>query len=262
MRLLPCHTDTLALTVLSCRGFLPSIGPLITYKEPLTVDGASDIGTVRIDTGVFEGATISMYYDPMISKLCTHAPTRDQAIRVMEGALDQYVVQGLGNNITFLRDVYRNPRCVLRRCAVLAVLSHAAAHGVTTVQHYYLSVHVIREALNSDTSILHMVSPSCIPRFAYTVIALQVPVGRLQHQVHPHGVPPGLPRREADHARDARVHRAGGGHPQRPQRAPDRAAHARHARRGPAEVRAGAAPGAPETPPGGQRRRAFFRRPG
>jgi acetyl/propionyl-CoA carboxylase alpha subunit len=106
-----------------CRGFLPSIGPLITYKEPLTVDGASDIGTVRIDTGVFEGATISMYYDPMISKLCTHAPTRDQAIRVMEGALDQYVVQGLGNNITFLRDVYRNPRCVLRRCAVLAVLS-------------------------------------------------------------------------------------------------------------------------------------------
>lgn len=74
------------------------------------VDAASDIGTVRIDTGVFEGATISMYYDPMISKLCTHAPTRDQAIRVMEGALDQYVVQGLGNNITFLRDVYRNPR--------------------------------------------------------------------------------------------------------------------------------------------------------
>jgi propionyl-CoA carboxylase alpha chain len=90
------------------RGFLPSIGPLITYKEPLQVAGEADIGTVRIDTGVFEGATISMYYDPMISKLCTHAPTREQAIRVMEGALDQYVVQGLGNNITFLRDVYRN----------------------------------------------------------------------------------------------------------------------------------------------------------
>lgn len=90
------------------RGFLPSIGPLINYKEPLQVTSEPDIGTVRIDTGVFEGGTISMYYDPMISKLCTHAPTRDQAIRLMEGALDQYVVQGLGNNITFLRDVYRN----------------------------------------------------------------------------------------------------------------------------------------------------------
>jgi len=94
------------------RGFLPSIGPLITYREPLqftpeTMEGTT--GTVRIDTGVFEGATISMYYDPMISKLCTHAPTRAQAVSLMEGALDQYVVQGLGNNITFLRDVYRNP---------------------------------------------------------------------------------------------------------------------------------------------------------
>lgn len=91
------------------RGFLPSIGPLITYKEPLQINAPGKTGTVRIDTGVFEGATISMYYDPMISKLCTHAPTRAQSIRLMEAALDQYVVQGLGNNITFLRDVYRNP---------------------------------------------------------------------------------------------------------------------------------------------------------
>ena len=60
----------------SHRGFLPSIGPLITYKEPLQVADDPEIGTVRIDTGVFEGGTISMYYDPMISKLCTWAPTR------------------------------------------------------------------------------------------------------------------------------------------------------------------------------------------
>jgi propionyl-CoA carboxylase alpha chain len=57
------------------RGFLPSIGPLNTYREPVQMhDNNGD--TVRIDTGVFEGATISMYYDPMISKLCTHSPTR------------------------------------------------------------------------------------------------------------------------------------------------------------------------------------------
>jgi propionyl-CoA carboxylase alpha chain len=55
---------------------LPSIGPLLNYKEPMQVANEADIGTVRIDTGVFEGGTVSMYYDAMISKLCTHAPTR------------------------------------------------------------------------------------------------------------------------------------------------------------------------------------------
>jgi len=89
------------------RGFLPSIGPLLTYREPIQV--ASREATVRIDTGVFEGGSISVHYDPMIAKLCTHAPTRQSAIAVMENALDQYVVQGLGNNLTFLRSVFRNP---------------------------------------------------------------------------------------------------------------------------------------------------------
>ena len=63
---------------------------------------------MRIDTGVFEGGVISMYYDPMIAKLCTHATTRKEAIRLMEDALDNYVVSGLGNNIPFLRSVMRN----------------------------------------------------------------------------------------------------------------------------------------------------------
>ena len=92
------------------RKFLPSIGPLVTYKEPDTF--ASPAGTVRIDTGVFEGGVISMYYDPMIAKLCTHSPTRAGAIETMEKALDQYVVRGLGNNLCFLRSVMRNERFV------------------------------------------------------------------------------------------------------------------------------------------------------
>lgn len=87
------------------RNFLPSIGPLVTYREP--EQQSSDL-TVRIDTGVFEGGVISMYYDPMISKLCTHASNRIDAINAMEGALDNYVVNGMGNNIPFLRAVYRN----------------------------------------------------------------------------------------------------------------------------------------------------------
>lgn len=88
------------------RNFLPSIGPLVNYKEPPIFNSSK--GIVRIDTGVYEGGVISMYYDPMISKLCTHAKTRIEAIKLMEDSLDNYVVFGLGNNIPFLRSVYRN----------------------------------------------------------------------------------------------------------------------------------------------------------
>lgn len=92
------------------RSFLPSIGPLLAYREPPQMDERSgDEGTVRIDTGVNEGAAISQYYDPMIAKLCTHSlQTRDRAIELMSTALDRYVIQGLGNNLPFLRSVMRN----------------------------------------------------------------------------------------------------------------------------------------------------------
>lgn len=102
------------------RNFLPSIGPLITYKEPRLYQpppGESTMypgiyaggGTVRIDTGVIEGSTISMWYDPMICKLIVHGKDRDSVIEIMNKALDEYVVQGLGHNLNFLRDVMRNP---------------------------------------------------------------------------------------------------------------------------------------------------------
>lgn len=90
------------------RNFLPSIGPLITYKQPPLNDDPSVGPVVRLDTGVYEGGEISMYYDPMIAKLCTHANTRDIAIAAMEEALDQYVVSGLAHNLSFLRSVCRN----------------------------------------------------------------------------------------------------------------------------------------------------------
>jgi propionyl-CoA carboxylase alpha chain len=90
------------------RNFLPSIGPIVTYRQPALNADPNEGPIVRLDTGVFEGGEISMYYDPMIAKLCTHAPTRAEAIDAMENALDNYVVQGLVNNINFLRSVYRN----------------------------------------------------------------------------------------------------------------------------------------------------------
>ncbi len=86
------------------RGFLPSIGRLTRYRPP--AEEASPKRAVRNDTGVYEGGEISMYYDPMIAKLCTWAPTRDEAIEEMRIALDSFEVEGIGHNIPFLSAVY------------------------------------------------------------------------------------------------------------------------------------------------------------
>ena len=82
------------------RGFLPSTGRLTTYRPPVT--GEADGTTVRVDTGVGEGGAISIFYDPMIAKLVTHAPTRDEAIAAQSHALDSFAIHGIRHNIPFL----------------------------------------------------------------------------------------------------------------------------------------------------------------
>ncbi|MBP2559402.1 propionyl-CoA carboxylase alpha chain [Neorhizobium galegae] len=91
------------------RNFLPSIGRLTRYRPP--AEGRQDDGTVvRNDTGVFEGGEISMYYDPMIAKLCTWAPDRLTAIDAMGKALDDFEVDGIGHNLPFLSAVMDHGR--------------------------------------------------------------------------------------------------------------------------------------------------------
>ncbi|TCM75406.1 acetyl/propionyl/methylcrotonyl-CoA carboxylase subunit alpha [Rhizobium sp. BK068] len=90
------------------RNFLPSIGRLTRYRPP--AEGKSESAVVRNDTGVFEGAEISMYYDPMIAKLCTWAPTRLEAIEAMGEALDGFVVDGIEHNVPFLAALMKHPR--------------------------------------------------------------------------------------------------------------------------------------------------------
>ena len=89
------------------RGFLPSIGRLSRYRPPAEV--TEDSHVVRNDTGVYEGGEISMYYDPMIAKLCTWAPTRSEAIERMRVALDSFEVEGIGHNLPFLAAVMDHP---------------------------------------------------------------------------------------------------------------------------------------------------------
>jgi len=92
------------------RGFLPSIGRLTRYRPPAEVSEPGHV--VRNDTGVYEGGEISMYYDPMIAKLCTWAPTRGEAIERMRVALDSFEVEGIGHNLPFLSAVMDHPKFI------------------------------------------------------------------------------------------------------------------------------------------------------
>jgi propionyl-CoA carboxylase alpha chain len=85
--------------------FLPSIGKLTKYAEPTGKDG-----DVRVDSGVVEGDDISIYYDPLISKLVTYGATRQEANDKMREALDSYVIRGVTSNISFLRALMDHPK--------------------------------------------------------------------------------------------------------------------------------------------------------
>ncbi len=89
------------------RGFLPSTGRLVTYLPPQEVPGA-----VRVDTGVYEGGEISMFYDSMIGKLITCGATRDEALARMRSALDAFVIRGLSSNVPLQAALVRHPRFI------------------------------------------------------------------------------------------------------------------------------------------------------
>jgi propionyl-CoA carboxylase alpha chain len=90
------------------RNFAPSIGRLVRYRPP--AEGVRDGVTVRNDTGVTEGGEISLYYDPMIAKLVTHAKTRIAAIEAQTEALDAFTIEGIRHNIPFLAAIMDHPR--------------------------------------------------------------------------------------------------------------------------------------------------------
>ena len=90
------------------RNFLPSIGRLTRYRPP--TESVTKECVIRNDTGVFEGGEISMFYDPMIAKLCTWSTNRSKAISAMENALDRFEIEGIGHNLPFLSAVMGHTR--------------------------------------------------------------------------------------------------------------------------------------------------------
>ena len=94
------------------RGFLPSIGRLVRYNPPESTPSSTqaDEPRIRVDDGVAEGGEVSMFYDPMIAKLVTWAPTRQAAIDAQIAALDAFEIEGPGTNIDFLSALMQHPR--------------------------------------------------------------------------------------------------------------------------------------------------------
>jgi len=87
-------------------GFLPSTGRVEVYREP------EKSSSIRVDTGIYEGGEVSMFYDAMIAKLCSYAEDRKSAINEMCNALDKFVIRGISHNISFLQSVLKSERFI------------------------------------------------------------------------------------------------------------------------------------------------------
>ena len=88
------------------RNFMPSTGRLVTYQPPISIDN------IRNDTGVYEGGEISMFYDPMISKLCSYGKDRKKACDLMQDALNNYEITGIQNNLNLLSSIIKNEKFI------------------------------------------------------------------------------------------------------------------------------------------------------
>jgi propionyl-CoA carboxylase alpha chain len=108
VRLEGCAIESRVLVEDPARSFLPSTGRLKTYRQP--APGYRDGVTLRIDSGVREGSEISVYYDPLIAKIVTHAADRTAAIKAQTQALDSFVIEGVADNIAFLSAVMAHKR--------------------------------------------------------------------------------------------------------------------------------------------------------
>jgi propionyl-CoA carboxylase alpha chain len=134
------------------RGFLPSTGRLVRYRPP--AEGTQGDITVRNDTGVYEGGEISIYYDPMIAKLCTHAPTRLAAIDAMAKALDEFRIEGINHNIAFLTAIMHNKRfrAGTITTAFIAEEFPEGFHGVemdTAIKHRFVAASVAAKLIRT-----------------------------------------------------------------------------------------------------------------
>lgn len=151
------------------RDFLPSIGTLKRYQEPDTSSGE-----VRCDSGITEGSQISIYYDPLISKLVTYGKDRQAAIGRMKEALDSYVIRGVTHNVDFLRTIMENDKFLSGDLSTAFIGQQFpqgfTGHVLTPLQRtQLLAASAVLKALNQQRSatISGRVKGAAAPALAY-----------------------------------------------------------------------------------------------
>jgi len=176
------------------RGFLPSTGRLVTYRPPvatmLAAQPVPEGGGVRVDTGVFEGGEIPMFYDSMIAKLIVHGKDRNEAIAKMREALNGFVIRGISSNIPFQAALLAHPKFVAGDFNTGFIGEHyAEGFNSSDVLHddplfmVALAAFVRRKARERSTHISGQLPGHGVKHLADLVVVVLDPLG--QHVQHP-----------------------------------------------------------------------------
>ncbi len=176
------------------RGFLPSTGRLVTYRPPvatmLAAQPVPEGGGVRVDTGVFEGGEIPMFYDSMIAKLIVHGADRADAIARMRAALNAFVIRGISSNIPFQAALLAHPKFVAGDFNTGFIGEHyAEGFNSSDVLHddplfmVALAAFVRRKARERSTHISGQLPGHGVKHLADLVVVVLDPLG--QHVQHP-----------------------------------------------------------------------------
>jgi len=155
------------------RGYLPSTGPLVRYREPPAGNPATDESYLRLDSGVIEGHVVSPFYDPMLSKIIAYAPTRLEAINKLADGLDQYVIEGVQHNGRLCNAVLRHPAFQAGETPTSFLPRHIPEfHGVqlTSSQEEELAVSVALIGLTRES---FLERPPVVPAFSPVVVRLR-----------------------------------------------------------------------------------------
>ncbi|CAJ1930805.1 unnamed protein product [Cylindrotheca closterium] len=152
------------------RGYLPSTGPLLPYIEPhATGEGESYL---RLDSGVIQGHAVTPFYDPMLSKIISYAPTRREAIDIMTKGLDEYVIEGVQHNARLCNAVLRHPAFVKGETPTSFLPRHLpdwAGVQLTLAQEEELAVAVALIGMTRDSFLQR---PTVVPSFEPMVVRL------------------------------------------------------------------------------------------
>ena len=154
------------------RGYLPSTGPLVKYREPENGTPGDDGSYIRMDCGVIEGHVVSPFYDPMLSKIIAYAPTRIEAIKKLADGLDQYVIEGVQHNARLCNAVLRHPAFQAGNTPTSFLPRHIPEFkGVqlTDRQEEELAVSVALIGLTRES---HLQRPPVAPAFSTVVVRL------------------------------------------------------------------------------------------